>query len=58
MNRRRKNSSNNRIEHKNNNIIRCRTRMIPVFESDTCKDFIKKEHTESNNTCKNCKNSF
>ena len=57
MNRRRK-SQNNRTEIKNNRIIRCKSKMIPVFESDSCKDFIKKANTESNNICKNCKNSF
>jgi hypothetical protein len=32
--------------------------MIPVFEIDTCEDFIKKQQMESNNICKNCKHSF
>lgn len=57
MNRKRK-SSNNRIIHKNKEIIRCKNKMIPVFKSDTCENFIKKENSESNNICMNCKHSF
>lgn len=57
MNRRRR-SSNNKKAIKNNKIIRCKSKMIPVFESDNCEDFIKKEHSESKNMCKNCINSF
>jgi len=57
MNRRKK-SSNHKITIKNNKIIRCRSKMIPVFENDNCKDFLNKENTESNNICKNCKHSF
>jgi len=56
MNRRRR--TNNRTSIKNKKIIRCRSKMMPVFESDNCKDFVKRENSESNNTCKNCKNSF
>ena len=56
MNRRR--SSNNKIQIKNKKIIRCRSKMIPVFESDSCRDFIKRENADSNNICKNCKYSF
>ena len=56
MNRRRK--KGNRPEIKKKKIIRCKTKMIPVFESDSCNDFIKKEHSESDKICKNCKNSF
>ena len=58
MNRKRKKSSSNKKTIKNNKIMRCKSKMIPVFESDTCKDFFKKENEESNNICKNCKNSF
>jgi hypothetical protein len=58
MNRRRKKSSENKIVIKNNKIIRCKNKMIPVFESDFCKDFLKKDNTQSNNICKNCKFSF
>ncbi len=58
MNRKRKKSSNNKIEIKNNKIIRCKAKMIPVFESDICEKFEKKETVDSNTICKNCKNSF
>ena len=58
MNRRRKKSSNNKTEIKNYKIIRCRSKMIPVFESDNCEDFIKKGNSEPKNICKNCINSF
>lgn len=58
MNRRRKKSSDNKKEIKNYNIIRCRSKMMPVFESDYCEDFIKKENSDSKNICKNCINSF
>ena len=57
MNKKRKKSSNNKIAIKNK-IIRCRSKMIPVFENDNCEDFVKKENIESNNICKNCKHSF
>ena len=56
--RRRKKSTNNNTKIKNKKIIRCSSKMIPVFESDNCEYFIKKENSESNNICKNCKNSF
>ena len=58
MNRRRKKSSNNNSNNKKSKIIRCSSKMIPVFESDTCEDFIKKENAEADNICKNCINSF
>ena len=56
MNRRRK--SNDQTQIKKKKIIRCRTKMIPVFESDSCNDIIKKEHSDSDKICKNCMNSF
>lgn len=55
---RRKRSSKNKTEIRQKIIIRCRNKMIPVFESDNCEDFIKKEHADPNNICKNCKHSF
>ncbi len=55
MNRRRKPNDQTQIKKK---IIRCRNKMIPVFESDNCENFIKKDHSESDKNCKNCKNSF
>ena len=58
MNQRRKKSSNNKTTIKKGKITRCKSKMIPVFENDTCKKFIKKEHTDANSNCKNCKYSF
>ena len=57
MNRKRKQLKNNAIIKKKV-IIRCKSKMIPVFESDNCGDFIKKEGREPDHICKNCKNSF
>jgi len=56
MNKRRKKSFRN--ETKSKKIIRCKIKMIPVFETDTCDKFSKKENTDTNKICKNCKNSF
>jgi hypothetical protein len=56
MNKRRNKSQDNK--KKSNKIIRCSSKMIPVFESDTCEDFIKRINSESNNICKNCEKSF
>lgn len=58
MNRKRRKSSNEKKVIKKNKIIRCKSKMLPVFDSDNCKDFIKKENSESNNICKNCIHSF
>jgi hypothetical protein len=58
MNRKRNNSKNKKNLIKNKKIIRCNLKMQPVFESDTCKDFIKKDNVDSNIICKNCNNSF
>jgi len=43
MNRKRK-KSNNKTSIKKNKITRCKNKMIPVFENDTCEDYLKKEH--------------
>ena len=51
-------SSTNKTEPKNNAVIRCRSKMMPVFEHDTCKDYIQKGDGENPSNCKNCKNSF
>ena len=57
MNRKRRTS--NRKETNNKKvIIRCKSKMIPVFESDNCKDFMKREAADSDKICKNCKYSF
>lgn len=58
MNRRRKRSSNIKTVTSQKKIIRCRSKMQPVFESETCENFLKKEDRESDKFCKNCKHSF
>ena len=57
MNRRNRKTNKN-IQIRNKKVIRCKTKMSPVFESDTCEKFIKSESTLSDKICKNCKNSF
>jgi len=57
MNKKRKSLKNKAIINKKV-IIRCKSKMIPVFESDNCESFIKKENAESTSICKNCKHSF
>ena len=58
MNRRRNKSSNRQEEPKQKRVIRCRSKMVPVFESDNCENFINKIDKEPNQICRNCKNSF
>lgn len=58
MNNKRRKKSNKNTENKHKTVIRCKRKMIPVFESDICKDFIKKENLEANKNCGNCKYSF
>lgn len=58
MNNKRRRTQNNRKAMIKNKITRCKSKMVPVFESDTCEYFKKKDHTDSNNICKNCENSF
>ena len=58
MNRKRKRSSNNKTEVKKHKIIRCKSKMIPVFENESCEGFSKKERAESIDICKNCRYSF
>ena len=58
MNRRRNSNKKFNNNTKNKKIIRCSSKMIPVFESDNCKEFIKRDNSDSNNICKNCKKSF
>ena len=58
MNRKRRKTSSDKKAIKKNKIIRCKSKMIPVFDNENCKDFIKKENSESSNFCKNCKHSF
>ena len=58
MMKKRKRNQNDKTKIKSKKIIRCSSKMIPVFESDTCEDFIKKMESEQNKICKNCVNSF
>ena len=58
MKRKRKKSSNIKNSIIENKVIRCRSKMLPVFENDNCEDFIKKENAETNDICKNCIYSF
>ena len=58
MNINKKKSKDNKMKNKSNKIIRCGSKMIPVFESDTCENFSKRVNSESASVCKNCVNSF
>jgi hypothetical protein len=58
MNGRRKKSRDNKTKNTSKKIIRCKNKMIPVFESDTCENFKNKPNSETINICKNCVNSF
>ncbi len=58
MNNRRKKSLKNTTNNENKKITRCRSKMLIVFETDTCDNFLKKENADSNKICKNCLNSF
>ena len=58
MNNRRNKSKKDKIVIKKDKIIRCKVKMKPVFESDTCDLVIVKENKDSNKICKNCKNSY
>jgi len=53
-----RNRSRYNKEKQNKNIIRCKEKMIPVFETDTCEKFEKKAGVENTKICKNCKYSF
>jgi hypothetical protein len=57
MNNRRR-TQNKKIEKKQSQVIRCKKKMMPVFENDACQDILIKEKTSSNNNCKNCRHSF
>ena len=51
----RKRKPANQEKPKNNKIIRCRKLVRPVFEHDTCSEFINGINKEKDNTCGNCK---
>jgi hypothetical protein len=57
MNNRRK--SNRRMKtNQKKVVIRCKNKMIPVFDRDLCEDFAQNDKSNSDNNCKNCKHSF
>ena len=58
MNNKRRKTSNNKKEYIKNKITRCKSKMIPVFENDTCEYYKKRDNTDSNNICRNCEHSF
>lgn len=58
MNRNTRKTSNRKVEKNSNKNMRCKLKMIVIFESDKCKDFSKKDGSISGNVCKNCKYSF
>ena len=51
----RKRKPANQEKPKNKKIIRCRKLVRPVFEHDTCSEFINGINKEKDNTCGNCK---
>ena len=58
MNQRRRNKSNQEKSKKNGKIMRCSVRTRPVFENDSCQEFIKNINKDSDSNCRNCKYSF
>ena len=58
MNSRGRRKTNNKNEYKQKKVIRCKEKMLPVFEEDNCNDFIQKDKSDPKNNCKNCKHSF
>lgn len=57
-NNNRNKKNNNKKIYSTNEVIRCKTKMAPVLEQDTCNEFLGRDSTDSNHICKNCKNSF
>lgn len=55
-NRRRSNKNMNNRQRKV--VIRCKNKMIPVFDRDVCEDFVKNDKSNSDHNCKNCRHSF
>ena len=58
MRKKQRKTTNHKETLTNNNVIRCKTKMIPVLENETCEKFQQKQHTEAERICKNCINSF
>jgi len=57
MNNKRR-TKNKKITKKQTQVIRCKKKMILVFENDTCQNILTKEKSGSENNCKNCIHSF
>jgi len=57
MNRRRR-SSNRRPTTQSKKIIRCKQKMMPVFDQDTCEQFTQKTSADTTKICKNCVHAF
>ena len=55
-NRRKSNKNMNNRQRKV--VIRCKNKMIPVFDMDVCEDFVQNEKSNSDHNCKNCNHSF
>ena len=55
-NRRRSNKNMKTMQRKV--VIRCKTKMVPVFNSDICEDFVQSDKSNSDHNCKNCVHSF
>ena len=55
---RRNNRSNRNIQIVEKNLIRCKSQMRPVYDTDTCKNYQAKMGAENDKICKNCKFSF
>lgn len=58
MNQRRRKNQNQEKSKKNGKIMRCNLLTRPVFEEDTCQQFIKNINKEADSNCRNCRHSF
>ena len=58
MNQRRSNKFNQKKSKKYGKIVRCSYHIRPVFDNDSCKDFLKSINKSDGNNCRNCKYSF
>ena len=58
MTQRRRNNKNQEKSKKNGKIMRCTLLTRPVFEEDTCNEFIKNINKEADSNCRNCRHSF
>jgi hypothetical protein len=58
MKQKRNKKSNQDKSKRNGKIMRCSYHTRPVFENDTCTEFIRSVNKEADNNCRNCKHSF